>query len=255
MFTNLNYIHRRAGTLKAAKAYLGYIGTRPNREKQKMERLLFGHGGTFTPEQVGEMLASAPKNTYFWRLIISPDPNRENPEKDLDLWDLTREAVSWLEHRLGTDGKRREIPFIAAEHSDHSNTPHVQGILLIKRYGREMLITPEILDEFRTAVTAQALAQRSLREQGAEVLLEQNLLQRDVRQQRTGRRRSQRKASYHRRTASGSAPLLVSLPCPMCGRGVIAKRRNSNVYVCSVCGYAVKRGVVVRQSREAGWSR
>ena len=47
----------------------------------------------------------------------------------------------------------------------------------------------------------------------------------------------------------------LSLACPMCGKGVIARIRNSNVYACDVCGYAVKRGVVLRQSREVGWNR
>jgi predicted RNA-binding Zn-ribbon protein involved in translation (DUF1610 family) len=255
MFTNLNYIPRGAGMMKAAKAYLGYIGTRPNKAQQKMERLLFGHGGTFTPEQVDEMLRTAPKNTYFWRLIISPDPKTENLDRDLDLWDLTREAVRWLEHRLGTDGTPREIPFIAAEHTDHSNTPHVQGILLIKRQGREMLITQEILNDFREAVAAQAAAQRGARDQGAEVLLEQSSLQQDALLQAAGSTLVSEATILEQGTGASLATTELGLTCPMCSQGVFARRRNSNVYACSVCGYAVRRGVVLRKSREVGWSR
>jgi hypothetical protein len=118
MFTRLNYIRRGPAMKQKAREHLGYIGSRPGKNRQKMERILFGHGGTVTPEQVEAMINVARKNTYFWRLTLNPDPALENPEKDLDLWDLTREMVMWLERRLGTDGVPRDIPFIAAEHND-----------------------------------------------------------------------------------------------------------------------------------------
>jgi hypothetical protein len=255
MFTRLNYIRRGPNMKQQAKKHLGYIGTRPGKNKEKLERILFGHGGTYTPEQVEAMINNAPKNTYFWRLTLNPDPALENPEKDLDLWDLTREAVMWLERRLGRDGQPRDIPFIAAEHNDHTDKPHIHAILLIERRGREMLITKEVLTEFKQAAAQKALGQRDARQQHPELLLEQGdeLLQVAAREQAA--------ESTHLQQESGSSPsggwgtIELGIACPMCGRGVIARVRNSNVFACSVCDYAVKRGQVVRQSREVGWNR
>jgi rubredoxin len=255
MFTRLNYICRGPNMKQQAEKHLGYIGTRPGKDKEKLERILFGHGGTYTAEQVEAMINGAAKNTYFWRLTLNPDPALENPEKDLDLWDLTREMVMWLERRLGRDGQPRDIPFIAAEHNDHTDKPHIHAILLIERHDREMLITKDILEEFNTAAHQAALDQRAARQQRPELLLEQG----DERLQAPAR--EQAAESTHLEQESGSSPsggwgtIELGIACPMCGKGVIRNRRNSNVYACSVCGYAVKRGQVLRASREVGWTR
>jgi hypothetical protein len=65
MFTRLNYIRRGPQMKQQARKHLGYIGTRPGKNQEPIERILFGHGGTFTPEQVEAMINGAPKNTYF----------------------------------------------------------------------------------------------------------------------------------------------------------------------------------------------
>jgi hypothetical protein len=251
MFTRLNYIRRGPNMKQQAKKHLDYIGSRPGKNMEKLERILFGHGGTYTPEQVEAMINNAPKNTYFWRLTLNPDPAQENPEKDLDLWDLTRETVMWLERRLGTDGVPRDIPFIAAEHNDHTDKPHIHAILLIERHGREMLITKEVLGEFKQAAAQKALGQRDARQQSPELLLEQGELQ-----QSAAHVQAPEAVSLQQET--GSSPSLgieLGFACSMCGKGVIRKLRNSNVFACSVCGYAVKRGQVLRASREVRWNR
>jgi hypothetical protein len=112
MFSEFNYIPRRKrengkwvkqDMKAAAKATLGYIGHRVGKEKEKMDRTLFGHGGALTDEQVERMIDEAPGNTYFFRLILSPDPNGENQERNLDLWKLTKDIVELLEQRLGRE--------------------------------------------------------------------------------------------------------------------------------------------------------
>src|SRR5689334_9134071 len=112
MFSEFNYIHRSKTMRAQAKKHLGYIGERPGKDKADIIRSLFGKGGKFTKEQVAQMIEKAPDNTLFWRLILNPNPVLENPEKILNLEELTREAVSWLEQRLGKAGNPRHIPFI-----------------------------------------------------------------------------------------------------------------------------------------------
>jgi hypothetical protein len=125
-----------------------------------VDRALFGHAGPLTKEQSQQMIDRTPDNTLFWRLKLSLDPNAEaeDKEKDLDLWKLTTGSVQWLEKRLGD----REIPFIGVKHDDHTEIRHVHALLLIQRQGREMLITPEILNEFQKKVTRLAAKQHEI---------------------------------------------------------------------------------------------
>src|SRR3954454_2770854 len=165
MFSEFNYIPRRKrengkwvkqDMKAAAKATLGYIGHRVGKEKEKMDRTIFGHGGALTDEQVERMIDEAPDNTYFFRLILSPDPNGENQERNLDLWKLTKDIVELLEQRLN----RENIPFIGAEHNDHTDIPHVHALILIQRMGKEMLIDKETINAVRKLATERALAQK-----------------------------------------------------------------------------------------------
>jgi len=122
-----------------------------------MSRPLFGFGGQMSREQAEEMIANAPKGTIFFPIIFSPDPARENKEKDLDLWHVTRQTFVALERRLHLEGK---IQFIAAEHNDHTDIAHVHSIALIKggRIGKEELRL------LRQAATQEALLQRHARD-------------------------------------------------------------------------------------------
>jgi hypothetical protein len=85
---------------KTAKERLSYIAGRPGKEKEDMSRPLFGFGGQMSREQAERMIANAPKGTIFFPIILSPDPTRENTEKDLDLWHVTRQTFVALERRL-----------------------------------------------------------------------------------------------------------------------------------------------------------
>jgi hypothetical protein len=169
MFSEFNYISRmkrengkwvKQDIKAAAKATLGYNAHRVGREKEKMERTLFGHGGALTDEQVERMIDAAPDNTYFFRLILSPDPNGENQERNLDLWKLTKDIVEFLEQRLG----RENIPFIGAEHNDHTDIPHVHALILIQRMGKEILIDKETINAVRNLATKRALEQKQDRQ-------------------------------------------------------------------------------------------
>ena len=161
MYTNLNYIRPGKNLKKRVMRSLGYIAHRTGKDKEKMERMLFGHGGPLTDEQVERMIDEAPTNTYFWRLKISPDLEAENKNRKLDLWELTKKIVGFLEQRLD----RENIPFAGAEHNDHTRIPHVHAILLIQRHGREKLIDKDTLEAVRSFAVEQALEQQLARHQ------------------------------------------------------------------------------------------
>jgi hypothetical protein len=245
MYTHLNYIPRGPKAKASARHFLGYIGERPGKDEEKANRLLFGNIGTYTKEQAEELLQTASQNTYFWRLILSPDPNTEDKDKTLDLWDLTREAVSFLEKKLERNGLPRDIPFIGAEH-EHTDIRHIHAVLLIKRFGREKLITPEILAEFKTFIEQKAATQGRAQEQaiGKEELIQQV-------EQGTGKAYALLPSSRSAAPVTGSADIagLAATPCPHCFLGVMVRRINSKVIECDRGGYALKQGRVIRQSR------
>src|SRR3954451_6844367 len=174
MFSEFKYIPRmkrengmwvKQNIKAAAKETIGYIAHRVGKEQEKMERTLFGHGGALTDEQVERMIDEAPNNTYFFRLILSPDPNGENQERNLDLWKLTKDIVEFLEQRLG----RENLPFIGAEHNDHTDIHHVHALILIQRMGNEMLIDNETINAVRNLATERALGQKQDRKHAREL--------------------------------------------------------------------------------------
>ena len=151
----LNYIPRGKTAKAQAKETLGYNGTRPGKDAEEIDRKLFGHGGEYTSDQALQMIDEAPANTLFFRMMSSTDPKIENKDKNLDLRLHTTQLVEWLEGRLN-----REIPFIGAEHNDHTDIPHVHAILLIPRRGREMLIDKVIINDLIEYATKMALEQK-----------------------------------------------------------------------------------------------
>ena len=151
----LNFIPRGKTAKAQAKETLGYNGTRPGMEEEEIDRQLFGHGGEYTSDQALQMIDEAPANTYFFRMIVSPDPNTENKDKNLDLRLLTTQMVEWLEGRLN-----RQIPFIGAEHNDHTDIPHIHSIAFIQRRGREMLIDRSMIKDLIEYATKMSLQQQ-----------------------------------------------------------------------------------------------
>src|SRR4051794_21085332 len=105
MYIHFNYIRKIRFAKKAAKATLGYNETRRGKEGAEIKRILFGPDGKVTKEEAERIIDEASRNTYYWRMILSPDPNGENAEKNLDLWGLTKQAVIWLEERLKREGQ------------------------------------------------------------------------------------------------------------------------------------------------------
>lgn len=73
------------------------------------------------------MIDEAPKKgRYYYRMVISPDPRREDRYKDLDLRTLTIATMLKLEERYG-----KSIQFVAAIHDDHAPHRHVHALVIL----------------------------------------------------------------------------------------------------------------------------
>jgi hypothetical protein len=228
----LHYIPRGKHAKAKAKATLSYNGRRAGKDKVKMQRVLFGHGGELTEEQAERMIDEAPKNTYFWRVILSPDPTREDQDKDLDIRQLTKDVIVWLEDRLHRAGK---IPFIAAEHNDHTDKRHIHAVALIQRFGKEKMITREILAQLYQAATDRALTQRVARDQSQEQARPQQT------REKRGGQLVRLPALRSERHAGGRRLAVDTHPCPACGPGQAMQKLARQLYRCPACGL-VDRG-------------
>ncbi len=80
----------------AAKAAIRYIQHRPGKDGNKMTRTLFGSDGVLGRSQAYRMIDDAAKGTVFYRIVISPDPEKEDTKKDLHLWTITEQTMVQL---------------------------------------------------------------------------------------------------------------------------------------------------------------
>jgi hypothetical protein len=91
-----------------------------------MNRALFGTDGALNRQEAYELIDDADKGTVFFRLIVSPDPRREDSQRDLDLREITDQAMFALSMKL-----MRNVEYIAAIHDDHAPHRHVHVIALV----------------------------------------------------------------------------------------------------------------------------
>src|SRR2546423_2305141 len=105
---------------KSAKASVRYIENRPGREGAKIRRTLFNADGKVGRAEVYTMIDQADKNSYFFRLVISPDPKREDSDNNLVLRALTERTIASLEDRF-----QEPLQWVAAIHTDHAEHRHV----------------------------------------------------------------------------------------------------------------------------------
>src|SRR4051794_39929990 len=120
----------KASFTKAAsriKASVRYIQHRPGRDGERLSRQLFGTDGALTRQEAYELIDEAEKGTIFFRLIISPDPRQEDSGRDLDLREITDQAMFALSMEL-----KRNVEYIAAVHDDHAPHRHIHVIALVQ---------------------------------------------------------------------------------------------------------------------------
>src|SRR3954451_9557273 len=97
-----NYVKRARGDKARAKDSLRYITQRRDRDGNTVTRDLFGFDGTLSKQEAYALIDAAPdKRRYYYRVVLSPDPAREDRFRDLSLVDLTIATMLRLEERLG----------------------------------------------------------------------------------------------------------------------------------------------------------
>jgi hypothetical protein len=115
------------------KAHVRYITHRPGRGEEKRSRTLFDLHGLIDKDQAYQLIDEAPRGRVFFKVILSPDPKREDTYKDLDLQHITRKTIRQLQEQLG-----KHVQFFATIHDDHAPHRHVHGILILQgRLSRE----------------------------------------------------------------------------------------------------------------------
>src|SRR3989440_1934240 len=135
---------------RSAKASVRYIENRPGREGAKIRRTLFNADGKVERREVYTMIDQADKNSYFFRLVISPDPKREDSDKNLSLREITERTVQSLEDRF-----QKPLQWVAAIHADHAEHRHIHAIAIVP--GR---LQVQDFQRMRGAATEEAREQR-----------------------------------------------------------------------------------------------
>jgi hypothetical protein len=109
-----------------AKASIRYIEHRPGKEGGKITRTLFGRDGAMERSEAYRMIDRAEKGSAFFRFVLSPDPQREDTERDLHLRAVTELTMQHLEDRL-----HQSVSWVAVEHADHAPHRHVHIVAVV----------------------------------------------------------------------------------------------------------------------------
>jgi hypothetical protein len=112
---------------EGAKASIRYIENRPGKENEKITRSLFGSDGKMERMEAYSMIDDAEKGSIFFRFVISPDPEKEDTQKDLQLREITERTMQQLEKQI-----KKTVQWVAAIHNDHAPHRHVHVVAVIK---------------------------------------------------------------------------------------------------------------------------
>lgn len=145
-----SYTKQAAG----AKATVRYNQNRRGKDGAKITRSLYGWDGNMERTDAYQMIDEAPTGSYFYRLILNPDPVKEDTHKDIYVWKVAEKTMREVEEMLG-----QQIQYIAATHDDHSPLRHVHILAILPRK-----LDRNDLTEIRDMATKAALDQRQERD-------------------------------------------------------------------------------------------
>ena len=140
------YTQKAAG----AKASIRYIEHRPGKDNAKITRTLWGVDGKMERQEAYHMIDEAEKGSLFYRLVLSPDPAKEDTNKDLFLRDITEQTMHTLEDRIG-----QKLSWVAASHQEHAPHRHVHLVAIVPKK-----LQVQDLQAVREMATEAALDQR-----------------------------------------------------------------------------------------------
>ena len=125
-----NYVKRGAGEKERAKATIRYNQHRRGKDEQTITRTLYGRWSELDRKEAYRIIDEAPKGSFFYRFIISPDPKREDRNHDLDMRDITQQTIQALEDLID---RNEPIEWIAATHQDHAPHLHTHVIAVVPK--------------------------------------------------------------------------------------------------------------------------
>jgi hypothetical protein len=150
---------------EAAKQTIRYIMHR-REYGEKITRPLFSWETGDTKKLTAyEAIDRSPKGSRFLRVAISPDPKREDTNRDLNLRELTRETMKTLAKKYSGWA----VTFFASIHEGHTDKRHI-NLLVIVPPGR---LTKKEWKEMREAATVNAKKQRVALDQEQGIRTEQ----------------------------------------------------------------------------------
>jgi hypothetical protein len=126
------------------------VGAATGKENERHARNLFGSDGLMGRHDAYRMIDSAGEGSVFFRIIISPDPNGEDAQKDLRLWEVTEHTMQKLEERI-----HKQVAWAASEHTDHTPNRHVHVLAVVA--GR---LNSQDFQALRQSATEACLMQR-----------------------------------------------------------------------------------------------
>ena len=204
----------------SAKANIRYIQHRKGKDGATIVRTLFGSDGTMNRGEAYQMIDEAEKNIKFFRFVLNPDPQKENAQKNLDLWKVTQDFM------LKVRDKRGAFQFVAVEHNDHTDKPHIHAVCLLS--GK---VTKADLASFRQMGREVALSQREALESAKEKRHQLSFIKYAAREYKSQQNISKagEKAVYIRKARQ------PTLSCPQGGMHSIVKIKGTDgKYYCPV---------------------
>ena len=111
---------------------------------------LFGLDGVMTSQEAYRMIDQAGKGSFFYRLVLSPDPIGEDTRQDLDMRALTLHTMQILDTRLN-----KALVWAGALHADHKPHRHVHILAVSPRR-----LTVRDFARLRLTATRESVAQR-----------------------------------------------------------------------------------------------
>jgi hypothetical protein len=218
----------------AAKANIRYITRRPGKDNEKITRTLFGLDGVMSKEEAFRMIEDAKEGSYFYRIVLSPDPEGEDTKRDLRMRELTLQTMQALDKRLN-----HALVWAGALHADHAPHRHVHILAISPRR-----LNRKDFKELRLTATNESLAQRREldkdREQKPHIRLTHS---RSIRPDYTNRKTS-------RQARGGSQASMHICTCPRCGATHVAYGRN-RAHPCT-CGLLLHRKKEPALQRKGG---
>src|SRR4051795_8203898 len=205
-----------------AKATIRYIMHRQEQGARITRELFSSEEGNRGRNEAYAAIDNAPPGTRFLRVTLSPDPKREDTQKDLNFRELTRAMMA----KFSSQFPRLDIHFFASVHAGHTENRHV-NLLVIFPGGR---LTKDHWRALRDAATGNARSQRMLLDREREDAREETRMPLQATMRKT---RSRSRSTGFSGASSKQAPR-----CPLC-MGSLS--RHGRFLECDTCEISLTR--------------